>query len=473
MASDHISSDPVPQCPTTALEHDSLSLDNVPQATEIVTTLNELDLLFSHMFDELLNGTNPVVSKYSAVHVADAHNKRQQHNTTKSSTTTNVADAPPLNIQTTTQTTNHAPTQEPTVTTSENIIQAEINTENAQVDDDKFVNIFSTPNKTSARNRWRDMYVRSHHLHQFDRLDVLELVDKPLCKNVINLKWLWKNKRDEENTVIRNKSRLVAKGYAQKEGIDFEKSFAPVARLEAVRLFIAYATHKSFTVYQMDVKIAFLYGSLKEEVYVNQPYGFIDPYHPDKVYRTQEGNYMTQTSTMSVYPDQHRPEIVFISTCYCARYQAKPTEKHLTAVKRIFRYLKDSINMGLCTSGGIQFLSGDKLVIWSSKKLRTALHSLAEVEYLSFISLPALKFLWLRTQLTIMASTLIKIPCNCDTKAAIANLVQIQSNIPIPSPSMSGYHFIKDRFEKSIVNYSLSVTEYSLADLFTNSSVGR
>nr|GFC20469.1 retrovirus-related Pol polyprotein from transposon TNT 1-94 [Tanacetum cinerariifolium] len=72
-------------------------------------------------------------------------------------------------------------------------------------------------------------------LHQFDRLDVWELVDRPLCTNIINLKWLWKNKRDEENTVIRIKSRLVAKGYAQKEGVDFEESFAPVARLEAVR----------------------------------------------------------------------------------------------------------------------------------------------------------------------------------------------------------------------------------------------
>nr|GFC11941.1 opie1 putative pol protein [Tanacetum cinerariifolium] len=90
--------------------------------------------------------------------------------------------------------------------------------------------------------------------------------DRPLYTNVINLKWLWKNKRDEENTVIRNKSRLVAKGYAQKEGVDFEESFAPVARLEAVRLFIAYAAHKSFIIYQMDVKTAFLYGPLKEEV---------------------------------------------------------------------------------------------------------------------------------------------------------------------------------------------------------------
>nr|GFA00161.1 copia protein [Tanacetum cinerariifolium] len=109
--------------------------------------------------------------------------------------------------------------------------------------------------------------------------------------NVINLKWLWKNKRDEENTVIRNKSRLVAKGYAQKEGVDFEESFAPVARLEAIRLFIAYAAHKYFTVYQMDVKTAFQYGPQKEEVYVNQPDGFVDPYHPDKVYRLKKALY--------------------------------------------------------------------------------------------------------------------------------------------------------------------------------------
>nr|GEV39629.1 Gag-Pol polyprotein [Tanacetum cinerariifolium] len=81
-------------------------------------------------------------------------------------------------------------------------------------------------------------------LHQFDRLEVWELVDRPLCTNVINLKWLWKNKRDEENTVIRNKSRLVAKGYAQKEGVNFEESFAPIARLEAD---MSYHHHSSFS----------------------------------------------------------------------------------------------------------------------------------------------------------------------------------------------------------------------------------
>ncbi|GKG21128.1 gag-pol polyprotein, partial [Tanacetum coccineum] len=129
-------------------------------------------------------------------------------------------------------------------------------------------------------------------LHQFNRLDVWELVDKPLYKNVINMKWLWKNKCDEENTVIRNKYHLVAKGYNQQEGIDFEELFAPVARLEAVRLFIAYATHKSLPIYQMDIKIDFLDDPLKEEVYVNQPDEFVDPHHPDKVYHLKKALYV-------------------------------------------------------------------------------------------------------------------------------------------------------------------------------------
>nr|GFC92881.1 copia protein [Tanacetum cinerariifolium] len=117
------------------------------------------------------------------------------------------------------------------------------------------------------------------------------------------MKWIWKNKHDGENNVIRNKSRLVAKGYAQKEGVDFEESFAPVARLEAVRLFIAYAAHKSFTVYQMDVKIAFIYGPLKEEVYVNQPDGFVDPYHPDKVYRLKKALYGLKQALRAWYDE--------------------------------------------------------------------------------------------------------------------------------------------------------------------------
>nr|GEZ00974.1 retrovirus-related Pol polyprotein from transposon TNT 1-94 [Tanacetum cinerariifolium] len=115
--------------------------------------------------------------------------------------------------------------------------------------------------------------------------------DLEMCMYALTLKWLWKNKKDKDQTVIRNKARLVAKGYAQEEGIDFEESFAPVARLEAVRIFIAYVAHKSFPIFQMDVKTAFLNGPLKDEVYVAQPDGFVDPDHPEKVYRLRKALY--------------------------------------------------------------------------------------------------------------------------------------------------------------------------------------
>nr|GEV53730.1 hypothetical protein [Tanacetum cinerariifolium] len=409
MASDHVSSDLAPQCQRTALEHDSLSpgpqcKDNVPQVAGTVTTSNELNLLFSPMVDELLNGSTQGVSKSSAVSTADAPNQHQQHTT-------------PLNTQSTPEPTCQVPTQAPIVMSTKNINQAETILEKEQVVDDDFINIFCTPvqdgGDTSSRrvdssnmhtfyqrhpskHRWTkdhplEQVIRNlsqsartrqamadsawiesmqKELHQFDRLDVWELVDRPLCKNVINMKWLWKNKRDEENIVIRNKYFLVAKGYAQKEGVDYEESFAPVARLEA------------------------------EEVYVNQPDGFVDPYHPDKVYLLKKALYGLKQAPRAWYDE--------LSTFLVSKgfSKEKPTEKHLTAIKRIFRYLKDTIHMGLwypkdtgfkltafsdsdhagcldsrkSTSGGIQFLGGDKLVSWSSKKQDCTSMSSAEAE---------------------------------------------------------------------------------------------
>nr|GFA99313.1 copia protein [Tanacetum cinerariifolium] len=116
------------------------------------------------------------------------------------------------------------------------------------------------------------------------KLDVWVLVPAPDNISPLTLKWLFKNKHDEEQTVIRNRSRLVVRGYRQEKGIDFEESFASVAKMEAIRIFLAYAAHKSFTVFQMDVKTIFLHGSLKEDVYVCQPEGFIDANHPSHVY---------------------------------------------------------------------------------------------------------------------------------------------------------------------------------------------
>nr|GEW15330.1 hypothetical protein [Tanacetum cinerariifolium] len=470
MASDHVSSDPAPKYKT-------------------VTTSNDLDFLFSPMFAELLNGSSQVVSKSFVVTTADAPHQRQQQNTT------------PLNTQITPAPTCQVPTQAPTVTSIENINQAETIEEYAQVENDEFINIFST----SVQDRGE---MSSRHDHPLEQVTGNpsqsvrtrrqlesdgEMFDRPLCKNVINTKWLWKNKRDEENTVIRNKSRLVAKGYAQKEGVDFEESFAPVARLEAVGLFITYDVHKSFTVYQMDVKIAFLYGPLKEKVYVNQPDGFVNPYHPDKVYHLKMALYGLKQAPKAWYDElsnflvskgfpkdadlsgnpvgalmyltASRPDITH-STCYCARYQAKPTEKHLTAVKQIFRFGSPGcLDSRKSTSGGIQFLGGDKLVSWLSKKQDCTSMSSVEAEYVS-LSTCCAQVLWMRAQLTDYGFHFDKIPMYCDSKAAIAISCNPVQHLRTKHIDVR-YHFIKEKVEKGIVELFFVRTEYQLADMFT------
>ncbi|GKD46441.1 putative ribonuclease H-like domain-containing protein [Tanacetum coccineum] len=128
-------------------------------------------------------------------------------------------------------------------------------------------------------------------LLQFKLQKVWTLVDLPYGKRAIGTKWVYRNKKDERGIVVRNKARLVAQGYTQEEGIDYDEVFAPVARIEAIRLFLAYASFKDFVVYQMDVKSAFLYGKIEEEVYVCQPPGFEDPEFPDRVYKVEKALY--------------------------------------------------------------------------------------------------------------------------------------------------------------------------------------
>ncbi|GJT40815.1 uncharacterized mitochondrial protein-like protein [Tanacetum coccineum] len=230
-------------------------------------------------------------------------------------------------------------------------------------------------------------------LIQFKRLDVCELVPLPDNVKALTLKWLVKNKLDEENTVIQKKTRLVVRGYRQEEGIDFKESFAPVARMEAIGIFLAYTTYKSFTVFQMEVKTSFLHvkestiwvkagtkgmmiSSSVLQTLVNQsPRGiFINQSNyvleilkkygmesgdtvetpmeiKDKLDLDQNGTLVDVTKYCSIigalmYLTSCRPDIVH-ATCLCARYQAMPTENHLKEVKRIFRYLWGTVNMGL------------------------------------------------------------------------------------------------------------------------------
>ena len=109
---------------------------------------------------------------------------------------------------------------------------------------------------------------------------------------MIGTKWIFKNKSDEHGIVIRNKSRLVAQGYTQVEGIDLDETFAPVARLESIRILLAIASHLNFKLYQMNVKSAFLNEMLQEEIYVEQPKGFVDPHRSDDVYKLKRAQMM-------------------------------------------------------------------------------------------------------------------------------------------------------------------------------------
>nr|GEY38495.1 hypothetical protein [Tanacetum cinerariifolium] len=333
--------------------------------------------------------------------------------------------------------------------------------------------------------------------------------------------------------ILKNKARLVARGYRQEEGIDFEESFAPVARLEAIRIFLAYAAHKNMIVYQMDVKTVFLNGNLQEEVYVSHPDGFVDPDNPNHVYKLKKDLYglkqapyawydmlssflisqefskgsvdptlfirrngndlllskyalkslkkygfesydpmdtpMVEKSKLDedkegkaidpshyrgmigtlLYLTASRPDIQF-AICMCAWYQARPTEKHLHMVKRIFRYLQGTVNRGLwypkdssialtafadadhngcqdirrSTSGSLQFL-GDRLISWSSKRQKSAAISSTKAEYI-----------------------------------ALSKHIDIR------------YHFIKEHVENSVIELYFVNTEYQLADIFTK-ALGR
>ncbi|GJY08570.1 putative ribonuclease H-like domain-containing protein [Tanacetum coccineum] len=275
-------------------------------------------------------------------------------------------------------------------------------------------------------------------LLQFKLQKVWTLVDLPKGKRAIGTKWVCRNKKDEKGIIVRNKARLVAQGYTQEEGIDYDEVFAPVARIEAIRLFLAYASFMRFIVYQMDVKSAFLYSTIEEEVYVCQPPGFEDPQFPDKVYKVEKTLYGLHQAPRACTPiktnkalvkdeeaeaiDVHlyrsmigslmyltssRPDIMF-DVCACARFQVTPKTSHIHDVERIFRYLKGQPKLGLwyprdspfdleafsvsdyarasldmkSTTRGCQFL-GKKLISWQCKKKTIVANSTTEEEYVA------------------------------------------------------------------------------------------
>ncbi|WVZ63907.1 hypothetical protein U9M48_013501 [Paspalum notatum var. saurae] len=441
-------------------------------------------------------------------------------------------------------------------------------------------------------------------LNNITRNEVWTLEAKPKGARVIGTKWVFRNKQDDEGNIVRNKARLVAKGYSQVEGIDFGETFAPVARLEAIRFLLAYATHHDMKLYQMDVKSAFLNGYINELVYVEQPPGFEDPSNPDHVidkgftigrvdttlftkktdddllvcqvyvddiifgstneeYRTEFGNMMAKEFEISmigeftfflgfqikqlkegtfIYQEKYRrdllkrfkmddcksietlmatnaklkadesgikvdqtlyrsmigsllylcasrPDIMF-SVCLCARFQADPKESHLTTVKRILRYLKHTLSIGLwnpkgasfeflgysdldfagchverkSTSGGC-YLLGRSLVLWSSKKQNCVSLSTAKAEYIAAGSSCA-QLLYMKQMLKDYGVELSRIPLLCDNESAVK-----LANNPVQHSRTKHidirHHFIRDHVAKGDILLRNVGTKEKLADIFT------
>ncbi|KAK6136992.1 hypothetical protein DH2020_029267 [Rehmannia glutinosa] len=403
-------------------------------------------------------------------------------------------------------------------------------------------------------------------LNQFERNKVWELVQRPMHQNVIGTKWVFRNKMNEEGSVVRNKARLVAKGYCQEEGIDFDETFAPVARLEAIRMFLAYTTHKNFIVYQMDVKSAFLNGLLEEEkkksillvqIYVDDiifgstnkdlcekfsnlmqsefemsMMGELNFFLGLQIKQCQEGIYISQskytkellkkfgieegrivTTPMAtnikldkdekgksvdeskyrgmigslLYLTASRPDILH-AVCLCAHFQSNSKESHMSAVKRIFRYLmiarvlfypknekislkgySDSDYAGniddrKSTSGSCQFLD-DCLVSWFSNKHICVSLSTAKAEYIS-TAFCCTQLLWIKQTLADYKCSFKNVPIFCDNISAI-NITQNPVHHNRTKHIEIRHHFQRDCVSKRKIEISFVPSQDQLADIFT------
>ncbi|GJS24376.1 putative ribonuclease H-like domain-containing protein [Tanacetum coccineum] len=466
-------------------------------------------------------------------------------------------------------------------------------------------------------------------LLQFEIQKVWILVDLPYGKKAIGTKWVYRNKKDERGVVVRNKARLVAQGHRQEEGIDYDEVFAPVARLEAIRIFLAFASYMGFIVYQMDVKSAFLYGKIDEEVYVSQPPGFLDPKYPEKVYKVVKALYGlhqaprawyatlstfllkngyrrgTIDKTLFLKKDKHdiilvqvyvddiifgstkkswcdefealmksrfqmssmgeltfflglqvkqkpngifisqdkyvaeilkkfdfasvktastpietqkplvkdeeasdvdvhlyrsmigslmyvtasRPDIMF-AVCACSRFQVTPKTSHLSAVKRIFRYLKGKPKLGLwypressfdlesysdsdyaganldrkSTTGGCQFL-GRRLITWQCKKQTIVATSTTEAEYVAAASCCG-QVLWIQNQMLDYGFNFMNTKIYIDNESTIC----IVKNPVYHSKTKHiaiRHHFIRDAYEKKLIQVLKIHINDNVADLLT------
>nr|GFA41259.1 hypothetical protein [Tanacetum cinerariifolium] len=384
----------------------------------------------------------------------------------------------------------------------------------------------SLDNILSLTNRFKDtlrVTTSSDEAIRVEDDNVWTLVDCQKGVRPIGTKWVLKNKKDERGIVVRNKARLVAQGYTQEEGIDYDEVFAPVARIEDIRLFLAYASFMGFTVYQMDVKSAFLYGTIDEEVYVMQPPGFQDPTFPAKVYKVEKAMQREDFILVQVYVD----DIIFGSSNPqpCREFEAliysdvrssnTPMEKENPWGKEgigkdvdlhLYRSMIGSLmyltasrldimfaghpKLGLwypkespfdlvaysdsdydgaskdhkSTTGGSQFL-GRRLILWQCKKQTIVATSTIEAEYVAAASCCG-QVLWIQNQWLDYGYNFMNTKIYIDNNSAIF----IVKNPVYHSKTKHieiRHHFIRDCFEKKLISGDHIHTDENVADLLT------
>nr|GEY87624.1 copia protein [Tanacetum cinerariifolium] len=456
MASKQSSSGPALNEMTPGTISSGLVRTSSPSTSYVPPSRNDWDLLFQPMFDELLNPPPSVVNQAPEViaPIAEVIPPVHANLTGSPSSTTVDQDAPSL----------------------------------THMRNDPLFGV-PIPEVTYAQSSSTASPQLNEELNEFERLEVWELVSRPDQVIVITLKWIYKVKLNELGGILKNKARLVARGYLQEEGIDFEESFAPVARLEAIRIFLAYAAHKNMVVYQMDVKTAFLNSNLREEVYVSQPDGFVDPDNPNHVYKLKKALYGLKQAPRTC------PRGIFINESKYALESLKkygfescdPVDTLMLEKSKLdedregkamdpsqYRAFADADHAGCqdtrrSTSGSVQFL-GERLISWSSKRQKSASISSMKAEYIALSGCCA-QILWMRSQLSDYGLGFNKIPMYCDNKSAIAlccNNVQHSRSKHIDIR----YHFIKEQVENGVIELYFVNTEYQLADLFTK-ALGR
>nr|GEW17082.1 retrovirus-related Pol polyprotein from transposon TNT 1-94 [Tanacetum cinerariifolium] len=407
----------------------SLGLDLTYAPSTITTqqpTKGELDLLFEAIYDDYIGGQPSSAPR--TVLAAQAHQVRQTP-----TTSTSIVDADTNKL----------------ILSSYNFSKLFIRCLRAQ-----FTTTTCSATRISGSNPTRNMstmeptnvkeamtdpaWIESmqEELFQFKRLDVCVLVPAPDNITPLTLKWLFKNKHDEEKTIIRNKSRLVVRGYCQEKGIDFKESFAPVARMKAIRIFLPYAVHKSFTVFQMDVKTAFLHVTLKEDVYVCQPEGFIDVDHPSHVFKLKKALYGLKQAPRAWYDK--------LLTFLLQNHFFKGTTNPTLFIRRVVDDILVDSGFELTRFSDVDY-AGCKDTFKSTSSGAQFLREKLLTDYGFHFN---------------------KIPIYGDSKSAIAiscNPIQHSRTKHIAVR----YHFIKEHVKKGTIELYFVKTDYQLADLFT------